>query len=74
MKYKVIGQEIEPRSSVEINGLRRFAGEVLDESEFKPASGIIVVTEFPDGTKTEEPEMGELESLLKTGHLEPVGE
>lgn len=48
-KYKVITQD------VEINGTTRRIGDILEATEFKPA------------TETDE---GEAESLLKTKHIE----
>lgn len=67
-KFKVSGEssDLRHRNSVEINGKIRFAGEVLDESEFKPASGNTYINE--DNIKVYE--LSELESLLKTKHVE----
>lgn len=74
MEYKILGEEndLRHRNSIEINGKIRFAGEILDEKEFKPASGVIVHTVFPDGSFTDEPELSELESLIKSKHIEEV--
>lgn len=51
------------KSRVEINGKTREEGAILDETEFKarPADA-------------PEEELSEVESLLKTGHIEKVAE
>lgn len=62
-KYKIIGEEtdLRHRNSLEINGKIRFAGELLDESEFKPRPA-----DAPEG------ELSELESLLSTKHIKLI--
>lgn len=74
-KYRVTGQseDLRQRNSVEINGVIKFAGEILDESDFKPASGN-KYTDWVDGKEVELEELSELESLLKSGHVEEVKE
>lgn len=67
MKYRVINQK------VEINGVTREIGAVLEEGEFRPK---------PDHPATEDPEvnlrlaaeLSELQSLLATKHVEETGE
>lgn len=62
-RYQVINQR------VEINGTVRDVGAVLDESVFRPASGVV----NNDGYGNRVPELSELESLLLTKHVEKVG-
>ncbi len=65
MKYEVINQ------AVEINGVTRKVGDIVDESEFKPL-------EEPVVQKEEVPEiepdvvLDELDSLLKTHHIKII--
>lgn len=61
MKYRVISQ------SVEINGKVRHPEDVLDESEFRPGDP----ARHPSVTE-DNPEFGEIESLLVSGHIEAV--
>lgn len=60
MKYRV-------KAHVEIGGVDRRPGEILDESEFRPGDP----ARHPDVNK-DNPELGEAESLVATGHIEEV--
>lgn len=59
MQYRVKNQR------VEINKITREIGDLIDESEFWPA---------PTPVEGEPYVAGEIESLLSTGHIEPVTE
>lgn len=62
MPYRVITQR------VEINGTTREIGEVLEASAFRPLPEHIPERHYIN----EEPELSEIDSLLKTGHIEAV--
>lgn len=81
MKYQVVNQ------AVEINGVTRRVGEIVDETEFKPAEAVEVIEESRKAVeKVEEKQVdqvqaedttapiAELDSLLKTGHVVAVEE
>lgn len=65
MTYRVITQ------SVEINGKVYRPGETLDASAFRPGDP---TREALDPDEDPNFELGELKSLLKTRHIEPVNE
>lgn len=76
-KYKIVGEEtdLRHRNSIEINGKIRFAGEVLDESEFKAGTGNQYVESYDAaGKPVMATELSELESLLKSKHVTLINE
>lgn len=69
MKYRVIMQpggshKKNHEDRVEINGVLHKVGDVVDEGDFRPAD--------PNRDASLPSELSEVESLLKTKHIEPA--